>query len=238
MGLTAVLLSSVIAAVAPAARGPEPARGAAEVSGLLGRMAAAYARVEQYQTETQVETYRDGKVAETRRFLYTFRKPNHIRVDLESPNRGTTLVYPDKDGRVLVKPGGLLGFLKLHLSPDSPRLRTPSGQRIDQSDLGLLIENIAHSVGDRRRGPPEVVDRDGRTVIEVLADDHFLPGVVTLYRFTVDGASWLPVEVHESTPEGLLKRHICFRDLETSVSVPDDYFRTGDKGREDGRAHD
>ncbi len=52
-----------------------------------------------------------------------------------------------------------------------------SGQRIDQTDLGLLIQNIARSVG--REGDVPVLAADGETVIPVAADDHFRPGMVT-----------------------------------------------------------
>jgi outer membrane lipoprotein-sorting protein len=194
------------------------------VSGIIEKIKAAYARVEQYQTETEIQTYGGGKVVETRRFLYTFRKPDHIRLDFESPHRGMILVYPDKDGRVLVKPNGWLGFLKLHLAPDSARLRSPSGQRIDQTDLGLLIENISRSLTDRRHGEAKVAAAGAQAQIEVLADDHFLPGVLTLYRFTIDQTAWLPVGVQELTPEGALRRQVTFANLKTAVSVPENFF--------------
>lgn len=233
-GIAALLVGlSALAAEPPSASSAPSAEAPAEI---IGRMEAAYARVEQYQTETEVRDYRRGKVAETTRFVYTFRKPDHIRIDFLSPHRGMTLVYPDEQGRAVVKPGGWLGFLKLRLAPDSARLRSPSGQRIDQTDMGLLIRNIARSLTDRRRGGMKVADEAGRTQIEVLAEDHFLPGVLTLYRFTVDGTSWLPVEVQELTPEGVLKRQVSFEKLTTSVNAPESYFRIGDRNPEHARS--
>jgi outer membrane lipoprotein-sorting protein len=223
--------------VAPGRAGDMPPASPTQAAGIIEKMQVAYANVEQYQTETEVQTYRGGKVVETRRFLYTFRKPNHIRLDFEAPHRGMILVYPDEDGRVLVKPGGWLSFLKLRLAPDSARLRSPAGQRIDQTDLGLLIQNIARSLTDRRRGEMKVNAQGGRTEIEVLAEDHFLPGVLTLYRFTVDEASWLPVEVQELTPDGVPKRQVSFGNLKTSISVPEGHFRIGDRNRDHGRSH-
>jgi hypothetical protein len=181
-------------------------------------MESAYARVEQYETLTEVRTFRRGALVEASRVTYTFRKPNHIRIEFDSPHHGAILVYPDKRGRVVVRPGGLLSFLTLHLSPDSPRLRSRNGQRVDQTDMGLLIRNIAHSLTDQRRGTTRVTTQDGRTRIEVLADDHFLPGVLTLYRFTIDAVSWLPVEVEELTPDGTPKRQVSFGSLRTSTS--------------------
>ncbi len=192
---------------------------------IIEKMKAAYAQVGDYQTETDVRVYRDGQIAETERFLYTFKKPNHIRIDLEVPDNGTILVYPDVDGKVDVRPGGLTGFLRLHLSPGSALLRNLSGQRIDQTDLGLLIQNIARSLTNKRRGELNVSKQNGRVRIEVLAEDHFLTGVLTLYHFVIDKTRWLPVEVQEFTPDGIIKREVTFRHLRTSIGIPDSYFQ-------------
>jgi hypothetical protein len=154
---------------------------------------------------------------------------------MESPYAGMVLVYPVGDGKVAVKPGGLFGFLKLHLSHGSALLRTSAGQRIDQTDIGLLIQNIDHSLTDRRHGEIRVSGRDGQVLIEVLAEDHFLAGVLTLYHFSIDKTRWLPVEVREFTPEGILKREVRFRNLRTSLGVPESFFRTNGGRPEHGQ---
>jgi hypothetical protein len=130
--------------------------------------------------------------------------------------------------------GGLASFLTLHLSPDSVFFNNSAGQRIDQTDLGLLIQNIARSLTDQRRGEIKVSRKDGLVLVEVLADDHFLSGVLTLYHFSVDETLWLPVEVGEYTPEGILKREVMFLDLKTSIGIPDGFFRiNGNKSDHD-----
>ncbi len=198
--------------------------GREQLMGLVDKMEAVSAQLEEYQTETEVTEFQKGRVVATKRFLYTFKKPNHVRIDMAIPYPGMILVYPDDDGKVAVKPGGWAGFLKLHLSLDSPLLRSSAGQRIDQTDLGLLIRNIAHSLTDRRRGEIKVAEQDGRVLIEVLAEDHFLAGVVTLYRFSIDKAHWLPVGVEELTPDGIPKRKVIFRNLRASTGVQDGFF--------------
>jgi len=91
---------------------------------IITKMETSYAKVEENQAEIKVSEYRDGQIIEMKRFLYTFKKPYHLRIDMESPHPGTVLVYPDKNGKVTVKPGGWAGFLKLHLSLDSVFLGT------------------------------------------------------------------------------------------------------------------
>ncbi len=187
---------------------------------LLKRMEAAYAEVNDYQTNVEIRTYRKDGSFEIEKFLYTFKKPKWIRLDFESPYSGMILVYPDKNGKVVVRL-----FFTFHLAPDNPLLRVASGQRIDQTDLGLLVRNISHSLTDHRRGPVEVTEDDRDIRLRVLADDHFREGVLTLYQFSIDKKLWLPVRVEESTPDGLLERTVIFRNLRTNTGVPDRFFQ-------------
>jgi len=53
---------------------------------------------------------------------------------------------------------GLLPVFTFHLMSDDPLLETPSGQRLDQMDLGLLIKNIRHSLTDQRRRPVSILE--------------------------------------------------------------------------------
>jgi outer membrane lipoprotein-sorting protein len=187
---------------------------------LVKKMESAYAQVNDYQANLEVRTYREDGSFETKKFLYTFKKPKWIRLDFESPYSGMILIYPDPDGNAVVR-----YFFTLHLSPDNPFLQAASGQRINQTDLGLLVRNIAHSLTDRRRGPVEVAEDPGDVRIQVLADDHFREGVVTRYQFLIDKKMWLPEQVEESTPDGVLERTIFFRNLKTNIGIADTFFQ-------------
>lgn len=196
-----------------------------EVAAIVVKMEAAYAQVEEYQTGTEVTEYREGRVVGMKRFRYTFKKPNRLRIDMESPHRGMVLAYPDEGGKVAVRPGGLGSFLKLHLATNSALLQSSAGQRIDQTDLGLLIRHIRTSIAARSSEEIRVTVKEGRVIIQVLAKDHFRAGVMTLYRFTIDTASWLPAEVEELTPEGVPQRTVVFRNLRIVHDIPDSFFR-------------
>jgi hypothetical protein len=134
------------------------------------------------------------------------------------------LVYPDKNGKVSVRPGGVAHIFQFHLSSGNPLIMGASGQRIDQTDLGLLIKNISHSLTDQRRGPVEI-EEDGRIRIQVLAVNHFQEGVVTLYQFFIDKNLWLPVKVEESTPDGQLERTISCQNARINTGVSDSFFQ-------------
>jgi outer membrane lipoprotein-sorting protein len=205
---------------------PSPSAGAqgADSAIILRNMRESYTDVEDYQTDVRVVCYGHTDSPEERRFTYTFRKPDMVRMDFDSPHSGAVLIYPDPGGKVLVRPFPWAPLFRLRLDPDSSFLSEPSGQRIDQTHMGLLIENIGRSLKDGRRGKSEFRESESTVDIRVLARDHFLPGTTTFYRFLIDKESWLPVAVEERTPDGSLKREVRFRNLRTNLGLPRRFF--------------
>jgi outer membrane lipoprotein-sorting protein len=189
-------------------------------------MKTAYEAVYDYRTLTVVKNIKSDGVVEMQRFLYSFRKPKQIRVDFEIPHRGMILVYPDKGSKVLVKLPGVAHVLPFHLSPDNPHF-VSIGQRIDQTDMGLLIEKISHSLTDERRGSISLTEDAEAVQLQVLALDHFVRNVVTLYRFRIDRRTWLPVSVEQSTAEGNLQRTVTFHDFKSNIGLSDRFMEGG-----------
>jgi len=126
------------------------------IQDLLKKMESAYAQVTDYQAKMEVRTYSNDHSSKAEKFLYTFKKPKKIRLDIESPHPGMILVYPDHKGKVGVRPSGWARFIKLSLAPDSFLLKVSSGQPIDQTDMGLLIKNISKSLTDEQYSRPEL----------------------------------------------------------------------------------
>jgi outer membrane lipoprotein-sorting protein len=199
--------------------------GGDDVETVLKKMEAAYDEVRDYQTEVEVKIYKSDGSFKTDRSLYTFKKPKWIRLDFLSSHPRMILVYPDRNGKVLMRLPGLLPVFTFHLMLDDPLLETPSGQRIDQTDLGLLIKNIRHSLTDQRRGPISISEDKDTIQIQVLANDHFREGVETTYRFLISKELWLPVEVGRFTPDGVQEGRIIFRNLRININVSDSLFQ-------------
>lgn len=212
-------------AVAAGTESAPPAALRDDVETLLKRMEAAYDQVKDYQTDVEILLFKEDGSSKTEKSLYTFKKPKSIRLDFVSPHPGMMLVYPDPEGKVLLKPQGVLSILTLHLTLDDPLLGSPSGQRLDQTDLGVLIVNIRHSVTDQRRGPVSLSEDKEAIRIQVLADDHFREGVETRYQFLISKELWLPVEVGEATAQGVQEGRIIFHNLRTNINVSDDLFQ-------------
>lgn len=196
---------------------------AADPQTLLKRMESAYEAVKDYRVLVQMDFTVQNVGLRTEEFIYNFKKPKKVRIDFQTPQPGTILIFPDKEGKVLVRPWGWR-FLDQHLAPDSFLLSSPSGQRIDQTDLGLLITNMARSMDGGRRGPLEILEEERYFRIRVLAENHFREGKVTRYQFTINKNTWLPAEIEERTPDGGLERKITFKDLSVNTGVPDSFF--------------
>ncbi len=226
-----VLLPAALILLAPSHSSAETSLN---IDTLISRMEAAWMQVNDYRTTVDIKAYTRDNAVEHEKFRYTFKKPEHIRLDFETPHPGMVLVYPDNDGKVVVQPGGLARLLKLHLSTDNRLLRNASGQRVDQTHIGILIRNIARSLTDQRRGPVEIVKDNGYVKVSVLSSDHFRPQVITFYRFFIDAAVWLPTRVEELTPEGKMERDITFQGLKINNGFPDSLFQLN--GVEDRKA--
>ncbi len=220
IGLVAVL---ALSCVIPTWGSSEPAPSS---TGLMEHMRAAYARIEEYQVDMEVRTLEKGDSYDTEKFVYSFKRPDHVRLDLAVPHTGMVVIYPDREGKVLVKRREASRFLSLRLPPDSRLLRGYPGHRIDQSDMGRLIENIARSLTDEQRGPIEMSEKDGSVLLRVLAVDHFRPDRSTLYEFLIDAATWLPTGVTEMTPEGEVVRMTSFTNLRVNPRLPAGFFDT------------
>ncbi len=202
---------------------PLNAANPADGQAVLKRMESAYAAVKDYRVLVRVVLAGENAGRRTEEFIYTFKKPRQVRIDYQMPQPGTIVIFPDAEGKVLVRPWGWR-LLDLHLAPDSLLLTDPSGQRVDQTDFGLLVRNIGRSMDQGRRGPLEIVEEGPFVRMRVLAENHFREGQVTRYQFTIDKSTSFPAEVEERTPDGIFERKITFRNLAINTGVPDSFF--------------
>ncbi len=191
-------------------------------------MRDAYSELTDYSVRVESESFDHGKLRERQALVYRFKKPNRIRIDLVTPHGGTTIVYPHRGTKALVRPGGLLRFLTLPLDIENPLLRVSPGQRVDQTSLGLLLDNIERSLAEDRSGEVRWSESPDSVVIDVEARNHFLPDVQTHYTYTIDKNTWLPARVVERSAEMTLQRVVRFLDLAVNPGLPESVFTLED----------
>lgn len=198
-----------------------------DTEALVSRMESVYRGLKDYQTHLVITGFGNDRSFEgVEKLTYSFKKPDRVRVDFDSPHKGMTIVYPDKAGRVVVRMSKWLPFnFNVHLDPGSPLVEISPGQRINQTDIGLLIRNIGHSLTDMYLGDLDVSEGPKTIVIRTLADNPFKRGTPTRYTFTIDKGYWLPVGVEESTADGVLKRRVVYENLRLNMGMSDSFFR-------------
>ncbi len=189
-------------------------------------MESAYRGIEDYQARLVITGFgKERSFSGVQKLTYTFKKPNRIRVDFHSPHKGMVIAYPDKEGKVVVHPSRLLpSAFNVHLDPGNPLLEISPGQQINQTDIGLLIKNIAHSLTDMHLGDLDVSEHPNTVIIRTLADNPFKRGTPTRYTFTVDKRHWLPVAVEERTASGVLKRRVVYENLRIDTGIRTSFF--------------
>ncbi len=219
--LRVLLLSLVLIASAPAVA---PGGGAPDVPDLVARITASYDQVRDYRMRVRSVVQEGDAPPEETLALYWFQRPDRLRMEFLQPHPGLVLVFPYRDGRVRVRPGGLLRFLKISLDPGSASLQVSPGQRVDQTGLGLLVANVARSLTGARPGSLELSQTADHLVAAVEAENHFQPGVATRYRFWVDRELWLPTRVGEEVPSRRWAREVSFEDLEVNPGLPESLF--------------
>ena len=62
-------------------------------------------------------------------------------MDFVKPHKGAALVYRPHTGKVQLSPFGFGKFLILTMKPTAKLMLSPSGHRVDESDIGALLEN-------------------------------------------------------------------------------------------------
>jgi outer membrane lipoprotein-sorting protein len=192
---------------------------------LIARMETAYRNIQDYQTRLMITGFgKDDAFQSRQELVYRFKKPNKIRIDFVSPHSGMTILYPTSDGKVLLQPSGWASVLTLRLDSRSSLLEISPGQQIDETDFGVLIANIRHSLTDMFLGELDVNVSPAQTVLTVLSDNPFQRGVRTRFIFVVDNRLSLPVRVTEMDPGGGLRRTVDYRDLKINSGLSEALF--------------
>lgn len=72
---------------------------------------------------------------------YAYRRPGHVRMEFVAPHAGVVMIYDPQTAEVRLWPLGR-GYFSLALDPANRLIRSRTGQRIDRSDFGALLQNV------------------------------------------------------------------------------------------------
>lgn len=96
-----------------------------------------------YHKEERVDS---SKLKEKETILVKFRKPNQIYMKwTKEPNKGMELIYPVKENKLVVEPGGLLDLVtpKMYLNPTDKLAMHQNRHPVTEADIGFFIRRYA-----------------------------------------------------------------------------------------------
>lgn len=190
--------------------------GAGEVDP-LGRAEACFRALKTYQATLHAHARGGRRIAR-----YFFRKPGWVRMELIQPYHGMILIYDPDERGVRLWPFGAQHGPVLHFSPDHPLLRDHHGHRIDQSDVGALLDNLrALRAGGALRLLQAAQPALG---FEVAGGPHAAVGAVRRYCVWLAQPSGFPIRIESYDGQGERLEHVEIRDVQIDVDLPHDFF--------------
>ncbi len=191
---------------------------------VVQQMEAVFQKIEDYRCDVEQIFYREGVPDEHYRFRFYFKKIKKIRVDFLQPYPELSLFYQGGDDRVTILPLRFLRLLKLRLSIDNPRVQTPAGQRLDQTDMGYFIDFVLTNLRKVPQREDEFEEGGGRIKFLLWAKDYIKGTSPEKYRVTVSTEYWLPVRIERYDMNGKLLEAISIEDYVINTPLEDQVF--------------
>jgi outer membrane lipoprotein-sorting protein len=157
---------------------------------------------------------------------YAWRRPGFIRMEFERPHKGAQLVYDPESGRVRLWPFGVGLLPPMNLAPDNPLISSPTGQHVDRSDVGALLENIRdlRKSGEVRKGGPDTVDGHPAAHVIVTGGPDAAVGKVHRYDVWFDEATAFPLKVVSRDSAGREIETVLMQDVVLDPDFPPGFF--------------
>jgi len=181
------------------------------------------------QHYVQVESYsviiRSMKQDKEEQLRYYFKKPGFVRMEFIHPHGGAVLVYSPLTQRVRLWPFGERRFPELNLNPSNPLILSSSGQRVDHSDIGALLEN-ARILGGR--GKIEVIDISeemNTSHIAVTGFENNTVGHVHRFDLWFDMSNQFPTRVISRDLNGDILETVNMDAVELNSPLPESLFQ-------------
>ena len=172
------------------------------VFSIVQRMESAFKTVEDYTCEVDQIFYQDGVADQRYRFKFYFKRDKKIRVDFSSPYRGLSIFYSEGDKEATVIPFRFVPTLKFRFSIGNPMVKTLTGQRIDQTDMGYFIEFISKNLKGVKQREDEFYENVEQITFLLSAMDYIEEQYPEKYRITISKKNWLPTHIERYNLEG------------------------------------
>lgn len=184
------------------------------------------AAIERYRAVASYQvTLRSSHGDESDVIRFSYKRPGFVRMDFVQPHEGAVLIYSPLTNDVRLWPFGER-FFSFTLSPENRLVQSPTGQRVDRSDIGALLDNVKSL---QRKGGTTVLGEEmvgGRKTMRlaVSAAGDRVAGNLRQYELWLDSATLLPLKVVSRDANNEIIETVVMDDLQINVTLPDRLF--------------
>ena len=188
---------------------------------LLADAMERYGKVESYRV-----TIRSVHADAEEYLHYFFQKPGFVRMEFIRPHAGAVLVYSPSTQRVRLWPFGVGRFPELNLSPSNPLIQSSRKQRVDRSDVGVLLGNLQTLAQGGSLGPSQEQALGGRQVLylQVTGSGDWTVAGVHSYEVWLDAANLFPLKVISRDLRDAIMETVHMEDAEIDILLPMNLF--------------
>lgn len=166
------------------------------------KMTSVFQKMEDYTCEVE-QIYHGGGIGDRyHRFKYYFKKGKKIRIDFSQPYPGTTVLYSQGSNKVTVIPFHIFPGLRFHFSIENPMVMTLAGQRIDQTDMGYLIDFLFQNLKKVKQKDHQFQENEETATFLLWALDYINGERVEKYKIIISKKIWLPIFIERYDGEG------------------------------------
>lgn len=184
------------------------------------------AAIERYRTvESYQVTLKSSYGDQSDIIRYSYKKPGFVRMDFVRPHKGAVLIYSPLTNDVRLWPfGGRL--FSLTLSPENRLVQSPTGHRVDRSDLGALLDNVKalqHNGKTAVLGEEFLAGKKTMRLV-VAGTGNFVVGIVHQYDLWLDSVTLLPLKAVSRDVKDDIIETVLMDDLRIDVKLVDELF--------------
>jgi outer membrane lipoprotein-sorting protein len=221
--LVFVIAASILLEVA----GPERSPGNSDGSRILAvaqKMITVIENVEDFTCEAEVIYYSDGEEDQRYRITFFYKKNGKIRVKFSRPYPGLTVFYEYGDQELTVKPFKYLPVVKLRFSINNSMVKTPSGQRINQTDVQYFIRFLLENVDWVLKKENEFYEKEDQIEFMFYAKDYIEGKELEKYRVFVSKNTWFPVRIERYNLQDTPLEVMTFKNHSINQHLKEEFF--------------
>lgn len=192
------------------------------------KMASAFQKVEDYTCDVETiyyQRWQDESEYARHRFKFYFKRTKKIRLDFSQPYPGSTVIYSGGKEKATVIPFRFLPGLRLYMSVKNPMLKTPTGQRLDQTDMGYFIDFVSRSLNKIEQEDGELREDGEKITFSLRAFDYINGEKMEKYTIVISKKNWLPIRIQRYELNGTPLESIQIRNYSINTHLDDHLFR-------------